>query len=455
MTLKINWFSPLPPAHTDIGHYTQRILTELATHFQVTLWTDQTHWDRTIERIVPVRQWSYPFDLKQAAMWSSLNQADLTFYHLGNNWQFHSAIWSISQRHPGIMVLHDRCLQHFFAGLYRDHDAQKTNQYKTHPQYMQSPSCDHSTYLAVMAYYYGKSGRKAAQQLNSGQCTVDELAMDYPLTLHAIEHAMGVLVHTPTLFNELKQYQRWPLCYAPLPYLATPTYSRTVSHTPPYRLIVFGYLGLNRRLTSILTALAELPEKALFHLDVYGQIEQSDQLQSHIERLCLNSLVTMHGFVRETELDAALDRAHLAFNLRYPSMGEASGSQLRIFDHALPSLVTYTGWYATLPESAVAFVRPDAEIEDICTHLRAFLDKPQHFIDMGMAGRQILLHQHQPRTYVQALCDFASRLRHAAFKGLSTSLMQRIAAEIRLFCPPDQLGTQLPRLASELSRLVG
>ena len=64
-------------------------------------------------------------------------------------------------------------------------------------------------------------------------------------------------------------------------------------------------------------------------------------------------------------------------------MGEASVSQLQIWDHALPSLVTKVGWYACLPAETVAFVRPDHEIIDIHAHLRAFLSEPWRYAQMG------------------------------------------------------------------------
>lgn len=53
-----------------------------------------------------------------------------------------------------------------------------------------------------------------------------------------------------------------------------------------------------------------------------------------------------------------LAHSDMALNIRYPSMEEASFSQLRIWEHALPAIVTRVGWYATLPEDVVFFVRP-------------------------------------------------------------------------------------------------
>ena len=102
------------------------------------------------------------------------------------------------------------------------------------------------------------------------------------------------------------------------------------------------------------------------------------------KRLGLQGVVKLHGFVPAEELDAALAAAHLAVNLRNPTMGESSFSQLQIWDHALPTLVSQVAWYAKLPENAVAFVRPEHEVLDIQRHLNAFLADPDRFVEMGI-----------------------------------------------------------------------
>src|SRR5262249_38055921 len=145
-------------------------------------------------------------------------------------------------------------------------------------------------------------------------------------------------------------------------------WSRAATAQPdraPYRLIVFGHSGPNRRLDVLLQTLAEFPARDQFRLDIYGELGDNERVQSWINSRHLEGLVAVHGFVPEAALDTALSRAHLAVNLRYPTMGESSGGQLRIWDHALPSLVTREGWYASLPEDVVAFVRPNHEITDI------------------------------------------------------------------------------------------
>src|SRR5438067_6262196 len=89
-------------------------------------------------------------------------------------------------------------------------------------------------------------------------------------------------------------------------------------------------------------------------------------------------------------------------------MGEASASQLRIWHHGLPSLVTRTGWYGTLPENTVAFVRPDNEAEDIHEHLTGFLSDPQRYRELGENGRSYLHQHHTFETYVDALIELVN-----------------------------------------------
>jgi len=380
--MKINWFSPLPPAKTEIALHTQRLLPALAERMQVTLWTDQKKWDERVQRYAAVRCYG-----PSKIPWREVHQADATFYNMGNNAEFHVGIWQASQVHPGVVILHDPCLHQFFAYCYRWLWGDKQG------------------YLSVMERYYAAPGRRDAEDFWEHRLTVEYMMDRYPLTPLALEGALAAVVHIATAYDQLIREQWCPAAWAPLPYPARswdsedPGWAGKRGVPQPYRLIMFGYINFNRRLEAILQALASLPEKDQFHLDIYGQLWNLGPIQSLIDSLGLKQHVTIHGFVPEPELDAALENADLAFNLRYPSVGEASASQLRIWDHSLASLVTRVGWYETIPAEAVAFVRIDHEIEDIQAHLRAFLAKPLRFVEMGRRGRRLLQRLHSPAPY--------------------------------------------------------
>jgi glycosyltransferase involved in cell wall biosynthesis len=153
-------------------------------------------------------------------------------------------------------------------------------------------------------------------------------------------------------------------------------------------------------------------------------------VQAQLDFHGLQDLVRLHGFVSEAALDQALASAHLAVNLRYPTMGETSYCQLRIWDHALPSLVTPVGWYATIPEDAAGFVRPEREVQDIQEHLSAFLAEPSRYAAKGEKGRRFLEECHTPEAYAQTIIDCATELQHGRARALAYGLAERVSAEL-------------------------
>jgi len=446
--MKLHWFSPLLPADTDIAHYTARVLPALARRAdEVTLWTTQKDWDRDLQKHAEVRR----YDLHRLPL-AELNREGVSIYHIGNNPLHHGAIWQMSRQHGGVVVLHDVRLHHFFDGLYRE-------------QWQ-----DLDGYLASMQFYYGEAGRAdAAECFSTEASNINSMAERYPLTQLALAHALGVVVHTREAFDELSKLQRWPLSYAPLPFArkadALPSATRdnflssmmrraATNEDAPYRLIVCGYIGRNRRLDALLHALAQLPLGNKFRLDIYGKVTDNEHLRALINSLKLDGQVSVHGFVAEKELDAALAKADLGINLRYPTMGEASGSQLRLWSHALPSLVTQTGWYATLPEDTVAFVRPEHEVADIQMHLRAFLLDPQKFAAMGERGRTLLEEQHTPERYAEAIIDLAQRALNFRAQSMANRLAERAGALMSDWSDALTIDAAHRKVATQIQSLI-
>jgi len=432
--MKLNWFSPLPPAATDVAHFTTRVLPALSSRAKVTLWTPsearasaRAPIEPALSKLADVHLFD-PHNIK----WQDLNRADACIYNIGNNPIFHGAIWELARRHAGIVILHDTRLHNFFDGLYRVQGR------------------DLPGYLAVMNFYYGEDGlRDGADCYRTEARNIKEMAEKYPLTEHALENSLGVIVHTEQAFAELREHTGRSVAYLPLPF-ASPGESGSRlpgarGHSEKYRLVMFGYIARNRRLEAVLQALQGMPERERFHLDVFGEIlDNEDEIKSQIRELGLKKLVTLRGFVPEEKLDEALSQTDLAINLRYPTMGEASGSQLRIWAHALPSLVSNVGWYASLPADAVVHVGADGreprpvgvasgytqtnEVSDIQTALRAFLSNPSRFAEMGQNGRRILEEQHSPEKYAEGLIEFIVEVKRNRPRAALYGLAERAGA---------------------------
>lgn len=384
-----------------------RVLPALSSVAEVTLWTDQAKIDPVARQFAEVRNFS-----AGQVKWEELNRADACLYNIGNNPLFHGGIWQLARKHAGIVILHDTRLHHFFDGLYR------------------VKSRDLSSYLAVMEFYYGAEGYRAgADCFRHDARNINEMAERFPLTDHALENSLGVVVHTQQAFEELSDSQDRPATYLPLPFAAGPVHKRNQpdSTERACRLVMFGYIGRNRRLDAVLRALGEMPEQDRFHLEVFGEIlDDERKIKSQIRELGLKPHVTLRGFALEPALDEALAEADLAINLRYPTMGEASGSQLRIWSHSLPSLVSKVGWYSTVPAEAVMHIRADEnEVPDIQSALRKFLERPDDFVALGREGRRILEEQHSPEAYARGLVDFVCTVKTHRSEAALNSLAER------------------------------
>ncbi len=431
--MKLNWFSPLPPAKSGIADYIFGLLPALKEQVDLVLWTTQSQWSEEIENYGKVVHYQ-----GDRIPWQEINQADLNIYHIGNNSSFHQEIWEISRQCPGLVIVHDPKLQHFFISVYKE-------SYR-----------DRASYLSQMKRYYGRKGEQIASALWNGTVAIEFIVDDYPLTALALKNSVATITHNRQVYQDLQQDYNQLIAYIPLPYVSQ-------SHLPainlqkensPYQLIIFGHLGNNRRLEPLLEALSTFPQQNSFKLDIYGELLHKDDILQRIEALNLNHLVNVRGFVSDNELDSALANADLAINLRYPTMGEASLSQLRILSHGLSSLVTRVGWYAQLPENTVVFVDPEREIADIHKHLQDFLDNPELYREIGHKGRQYVEKEHHPQAYVQSLLDIASQACSLRHRSLLDFLTDRVGKEISGWHLTNGSQSVLKNVAEAISFLV-
>lgn len=410
-----------------------QVLPVLARSHDVVLWTDQDQVSPEVHEIARVARYD-----PAAPPWRVINNGTISLYHLGNQRDFHAGIWRVSMQQPGIVVLHDLCLHDFFFMLSVRHGK------------------DLGAYCSAMERWYGQEGRQSAEAFCAGGVSAETMTQKFPLTREATRNALGVVIHSIRAFEEFNETPACPMAALDLPYAAAAeSRHRTwmavrdgVPH-PPYRLIVFGYLNRNRRPGPLLEALAGMPEREQFRLEMCGQLWDESHIRDQIERLGLSSIVSLQGFLSGDQVEQKLSTAHLAINLRYPSMGEASGSQLQFWDYGLPTLVTRTAWYASLPQDTAAFVRPEREVEDIQAHLRAFLADPGAFRAMGERGRRSLKN-HDPERYVDAMTRFAAEALGLSPRVSALALARRIGNDLTEWLPAAVSPYLLERTSKEI-----
>ena len=419
--MKIAWFSPRVPEHSEIAKNTERLEGELTRRFDARFFTERADgfYEPAKSKLHPAALGHIPSELLIA-----LNEIDVPVYNLGNHPEYFAKTWFLSQRKPGIVILHDLKLHHFFEGIYRE---------RLH---------DQRQYLDFMEEYYGSPGVEAGKLYWRQEISIDFMAENFPMTAWGIRNALAVVVHTQTTLDAIERETGSPAVLNALPYdvpLSRSNAPDTDRHpldgsssARSVRVAIFGYLNVNRRVIEFFHALAAMEERARFEVHLFGTLLQryEDDVKRDVAALGLQHQVTFHGYVAEEALDAGLAGCDLAVNLRYPTMGEASASQLRIWSHALPSLVTQIDGYAFLPADAVSFVRPDHEREDIQGHLRDFLARPEWHRRKGERGREILLEHHCSSTYVERLAHLCEHLPTLRSRSNRLHMADRVAQGI-------------------------
>lgn len=372
----INWFSPLPPALTDIGHYTFRIASALNTESSVWFYSDLVTDDfKNNFRFRYLKE--YKKDIIGAKDFFGIN-----FYNIGNDVRFHGDIMSIAAIYSGFVVLHDTNIHHSVYERFRN---------------------DPEKYVALSRNLYGRVGEEIARSIviNNGS-NINEFVDNMTFSELFFERTLGMVVHSNTSATQLESLGAPPVLVLPLPFESA--YQVTKKGLDgPLRFVMFGYLGSNRRLDAVLDALHIVKDEISFSLDIYGTLNGKEEVLKKIGEMDMADRITCHGFVSEKDLNYYIGNADLVFNLRYPSMGEASGSLLRGWFCAAPVVVSDHGWYSELPDNVVIKIKVDQEISDLCDVIKRIDIDKDAFREIGLNGWKHWRVNHRAEKYVSNL----------------------------------------------------
>ena len=280
---QVHWVSPLPPAQTDIAHYTNRILPELAAACDLVLWTDAPQWDKALELHCEVRHLDpdrvRPRDFANAGQGRG---PEAVFVQIGNSWVFHSGLLRLIHRIPSIIVLHDLAIQELCF------DAIHNRQFSR------------ERYEAEMARWHGEHGMEQAAQVFAGKRKPFDLSHEIPGFEITLDRAVSVLAHTPAAYDAVSATGAVPTYLLDLPFRPSKTIPSASRATQgPLKFVQFGYIGPNRRLMEVLEALAPLRDEVDFRFDIMGKVWNHGLVRDRIRSLGLEGHVEIHGFVPE------------------------------------------------------------------------------------------------------------------------------------------------------------
>src|SRR5207244_10331167 len=122
----------------------------------------------------------------------------------------------------------------------------------------------------------------------------------------------------------------------------------------------FGNLNMNKRIPQLLEAFASVRlRRPGARLLLVGASAERFDLSRRLERLGLRDGVLREDYVSEERMWSLMAACDVLVNLRYPTMGETSGSVVRALSLGRPLVVSDVGWFAELPDDVVLKVPVD------------------------------------------------------------------------------------------------
>jgi glycosyltransferase involved in cell wall biosynthesis len=365
--VRLAYFSPMPPEQSGIADYSALLLPALRERIDLAV----------------VRR----------SRKSAPRGTDVALYHVGNNPDAHAWIVDALRRRPGVVVLHDFVLHHLVAG-------------------MTVGRRDGHGYLDLMEREHGVVGRLLAHGVLDKRIPPlwESRPADFPLATFVLEHATALIVHSGYVRDQARAAgYEGPISVVPHP--AWPSPALEPKRVAPGTVVgCFGVVNSSKRIPELLRATAAVrqahPELTLL---LVGSTSPGFDLERRLQRIGLaDEALLREGWVDESTLWQLMAGSDVLVNLRYPTMGETSGSVVRGLSLGKPLVVSDVGWFSELPDDVALKVPPDdEEVATLTAALELLASRPDVREAMGASAAELAGREHDvarvAELYVAAL----------------------------------------------------
>ena len=346
---KLAFISPLPPERTGIADYAADTLPALAQHFDIELVTNQPE-------VVLAPELSHLPRRDLAWFEQNAGHYDQLIYQFGNS-PFHSHMFALLEKHPGVVVLHDFYLSSVLA-------------------YEQMTGAMPRAWIDALYHSHGYRAVQAALAPGGAE----QAKLDYPCNLAVLQNASAVIVHSAYARELARRWygpdagRNWHVVLhprAPAPVQSREQARRALGIAPgAFVVCSFGFVDsskLSHRLIEAWRASSlasdsscELVFVGANHGGAYGQ-----QMLESIQAAGAGQRIRIAGWTDQPVYREYLQAADVGVQLRSMSRGESSGTVLDCMNYALPTIVNANGSMAELNDGAVWKLEDEFALADL------------------------------------------------------------------------------------------
>jgi glycosyltransferase involved in cell wall biosynthesis/SAM-dependent methyltransferase len=348
VALKVAFFSPLPPAKSGIADYSAALVAEL-------------------RRLVSIETFT--------AAPANYNPADfdVALYQIGNN-PHHDFCYEMALRYPGVPVIHEANLHHLIADITIKRG-------------------DWDAYLREVEFDGGAEALAYAQRVKTL-----EVGPDYdgvPMLRRLLCASRAAIVHSECVEQELRkagftrpvgriQHGAWA------PEADRMGYRQRLGIGENTLIGAFGFLKPYKRIAESLRAFRRLLKvEPGARMILVGEPHPEFPLDSLIESLGLGPSVRVIGFAPIDDFVGYLAACDIVLNLRFPTVGENSGTLMRALGLGKAVIVSDVGSFREFPDDIVLKVPVDASEEDLLfEYLNLLVSRPRIRASLGQAALQ-------------------------------------------------------------------
>jgi glycosyltransferase involved in cell wall biosynthesis/SAM-dependent methyltransferase len=355
--MRVAFFSPLPPERSGIADYSEALLDPFRHLAQVEVFSQATQ----------------PFDAARF---------DIALYQMGNN-ACHGFVYEAALRHPGVVTMHESNLHHLMTEITIRRG-------------------DWDGYVRECEYAGGATAREFAERVRKLEVGPDYEGL--PMTRRLLEGARGIIVHSRFMEAEIRAGGfAGPVAVIPhgawIPPGDRNGFRQRLGLDETVPLVgVFGFLKPYKRIAESLRAFRRLlrlvPEAKMI---LVGEPHSDLPLAGMIRSMGLSASVRLVGFAPIDDFTGYLSACDIVLNLRYPTVGESSGTLLRAMGLGKAALVSEVGSFAEFPDDVCLKVPVGAGEEDIIfEYLNLLTSRPE--VAQALGGRA--------RDYVAQQCNW-------------------------------------------------
>jgi glycosyltransferase involved in cell wall biosynthesis/SAM-dependent methyltransferase len=340
----------MPPSKSGIADYSATLAAEMAKRVCLSVFDGSSSYDES----------SY----------------DVALYHIGNN-PWHGFAYETALRHPGVVVMHEANLHHLIADLTIGRD-------------------DWDAYVAEAEMNGGAAALEYAMRARTLMVGPDYEGV--PMTRRLLQASRGLVVHSAFVAREMRsQGFKGPIATIPHGAWISRTdrngarQSLGLDENTPL-IGAFGYLKPYKRIAESLRALRRLVRvDHRVRMILAGEAHPEFPVEQLIRTLGLSEHVRVLGFTPIEKFIEYIGACDVVLNLRYPTVGETSGSLQRALGLGKAVIVSDVGSFAELPDDVCMKVpvgRIQEEEDFIFEYLSMLISRPDLARVMGERARQ-------------------------------------------------------------------